>query len=153
MGAMAAAVAQLMDELKAGGFQISQGALQMLRDTFASGRCSEEETRATIRALLPATGEVLCPHSAVGVKVAADHLGATPMITLATAHPAKFPDAVEAAMGMRPALPPRMADLFDRAERVTRVPNDLGALQALIRERTGLLTSFALTRCPTGFAL
>jgi threonine synthase len=59
------------------------------------------------------------------------------MITLATAHPAKFPDAVEAAMGVRPPLPPRMADLFDRDERLARVPNDLAALEALIRERTG----------------
>lgn len=132
-----AAVSQLMAELKAGGFRISQGALEMLRGTFASGRCSEEETTATIRAAFARTGEVLCPHSAVGVKVAEDHLGATPMVTLATAHPAKFPDAVEAAMGSRPALPPRMADLFTRAERVTRVPNDLAALQALIRERIG----------------
>jgi threonine synthase len=49
------------------------------------------------------------------------------MITLATAHPAKFPDAVEGATGVRPGLPPRMADLFDRPERVTRVPNDLAA--------------------------
>ena len=131
-----AAVAALMAELKAGGFHISQGALGMLRDTFASGRCSEDETRATIRAAFAQTGEVLCPHSAVGVKVAEGFLGATPMITLATAHPAKFPDAVEAAMGARPALPPRMADLFDRPERLTRVPNDLGVLQDLIRERT-----------------
>ena len=130
-----AAVTQLMAELKEGGFSISQGALQMLRATFASGRCSEDETRATIRAQYAATAEVLCPHSAVGVKVAEEHLGATPMITLATAHPAKFPDAVESAIGDRPALPARMADLFDRAERVTRVPNDLGALQALVRER------------------
>jgi threonine synthase len=60
---------------------------------------------------------------------------ATPMITLATAHPAKFPDAVEEATGIRPGLPPRMADLFTRDERVTRVPNDLDALEALIRER------------------
>jgi threonine synthase len=59
------------------------------------------------------------------------------MITLATAHPAKFPDAVEAATGLRPPLPARMADLFDRPERVTRVPNDLSALETLIRERTG----------------
>ena len=130
-----AAVAALMDELKSGGFHISQGALQMLRDSFASGRCSEEETRATIKSAYATTGEVLCPHSAVGVKVATDHLGPVPMITLATAHPAKFPDAVQAAMGTRPPLPPRMADLFDRPERVTRVKNDLGALQALIRER------------------
>ena len=57
------------------------------------------------------------------------------MVTLATAHPAKFPDAVEQATGMRPALPERMADLFDRPERMTPVPNDLAALQALIRER------------------
>jgi threonine synthase len=132
-----AAVAQLMAELKGGGFHISQGALETLRATFASGRCSEAETTATIRAAFTDTGEVLCPHSAVGVKVAEDHLGSTPMITLATAHPAKFPDAVEAAMGVRPALPPRMADLFDRPERVTRVGNDLAALQAIIRERTG----------------
>lgn len=129
------AIAHLMDEMKTGGFAISQGALQMLRDTFASGRCSEEETRATIAATLAATGELLCPHSAVGVKVAEETLGQAPMITLATAHPAKFPDAVQAASGIRPALPPRMANLFDRDERVTRVPNDLAALQTLIRER------------------
>ncbi|HBD90908.1 MAG: threonine synthase [Rhodobacteraceae bacterium GWE1_64_9] len=130
-----AAVAALMAEMKAGGFHISQGALEMLRGTFASGRCSEEETVATIRAQYAATGEVLCPHSAVGVKVAEDHLGDSPMITLATAHPAKFPDAVESAMGQRPALPQRMSDLFERAERVTRVPNDLEALETLVRER------------------
>lgn len=129
------AISALMAELKSGGFTISQGAVQMLRDTFASGRCSEEETLATIRAQFAATGEILCPHGAVGVKVAEEHLGAAPMITLATAHPAKFPDAVERAIGARPALPPRMADLFDRPERQTRVPNDLAALQTLIRER------------------
>ena len=132
-----AAVAALMAELKAGGFTISQGALQMLRDTFASGRCGEEETLETIRRAFAETGEVLCPHSAVGVKVAEENLGAAPMITLATAHPAKFPDAVERAMGARPGLPPRMADLFDRPERVTRVANDLAALQSIVRERTG----------------
>ena len=130
-----AAVTALMGEMKAGGFKISQGALEMLRATFASGRCSEEETTATIKTAFDTTGEVLCPHSAVGVKVAGDHLGTIPMITLATAHPAKFPDAVEAAMGVRPALPPRMADLPHRPERVTRAANDLGALQALVRER------------------
>ncbi|MDR7126915.1 threonine synthase [Pseudotabrizicola sp. 4114] len=129
------AVAQLMDELKAGGFHISQGALESLRATFASGRCSEEETTATINREYVRTGEVLCPHSAVGVKVANDYLGSTPMITLATAHPAKFPDAVLDAIGQRPELPARMADLFDRRERLTRVPNDLGRLQSLIRER------------------
>ncbi|TCP62286.1 L-threonine synthase [Rhodovulum bhavnagarense] len=132
-----AAVAQQMDALKSqGGFTISQGALETLRETYGSGRASEDETRATIRALFAATGEVLCPHSAVGVKVAQDQpASAAPMITLATAHPAKFPDAVEAATGIRPALPSRMADLFDRPERVSAVENDLAALKALIEER------------------
>jgi threonine synthase len=132
-----AAVAGLMAELKQGGFHISPNAMGVLSAQFASGRCSEDETVDTIRRTFARTGEMLCPHSAVGVKVAEEHLGTVPMITLATAHPAKFPDAVEAAMGLRPALPPRMADLFDRPERVTRAPDDLAALEALIRERTG----------------
>jgi len=130
------AVAQAMDEMKSkGGFTVSQGALLSLREIFTSGRVSEDETRATIAATLKQSAELLCPHSAVGVKVAESHLGTVPMVTLATAHPAKFPDAVEAATGLRPGLPRRMSDLFDRPERVTRVPNDLSALEALIRER------------------
>ncbi len=127
------AVAQLMQELSSGGFEISQSALQKLREIFSSGRASEDETRATITRVLEESGELLCPHSAVGVKVAEEHLGATPMITLATAHPAKFPDAVEAASGQRPPLPSRMSDLYERSERVERVPNDLRALQGYIR--------------------
>ena len=58
-----------------------------------------------------------------------------PMVTLATAHPAKFPDAVERAIGHRPGLPPHMADLFDLPERLTRVENDVDALKSLILER------------------
>jgi len=131
-----AVVAAQMDELKdKGAFTISQGAIDFLRDQFDSGRASEDETLAQIKAEISRSGELLCPHSAVGVKVADEHQGATPMITLATAHPAKFPDAVEQASGIRPALPDRMADLFDRPERVTRVANDLDALETLIRER------------------
>ncbi|WP_372885338.1 threonine synthase [Shimia sp.] len=129
------AVAQLMDELKSGAFAISQGAMETLRDHFDSGRASEEETSATIAGAFARTGEVLCPHSAVGVKVADEHLGASPMITLATAHPAKFPDAVEAATGARPGLPPHMADMMEKPERVTRVPNDLEHLKTLIKQR------------------
>ena len=131
-----AAVAAVMDEMKTGGFHISQGAISHLREAFVSGRASEDETRMTIAHTQDTTGELLCPHSAVGVKVAGEHLGATPMITLATAHPAKFPDAVQAATGIRPPLPPRLADLFERPERLTRLPNDLAALQAHILERT-----------------
>ncbi|MCB1333290.1 MAG: threonine synthase [Roseivivax sp.] len=132
-----AAVAQLMDELKSGGgFRVSQGALQALREHFDSGRVSEAETLDAIARTHRTTAELLCPHSAVGVQVAeAARRPETPMITLATAHPAKFPDAVERASGIRPPLPPRMADLYERAERVTRVANDLGALTSLIMER------------------
>jgi len=135
-GRDAAAVTQLMEELKAqGGFAVSQGALQALREVYASGRVSEDGTRAAIRDTLAASGELLCPHSAVGVRVAEAHLSDRPMVTLATAHPAKFPDAVEQAAGIRPALPPHMEGIMTKPERVTRVPNDLAALEALVRER------------------
>ncbi|HMQ42297.1 MAG TPA: threonine synthase, partial [Paracoccus sp. (in: a-proteobacteria)] len=135
-GSDAGAIRQIMDELKAGGFTISQGALQALHEDFTSGRASEAETLDMIRLIRDETGEILCPHSAVGVKVAREHLRAgTPMITLATAHPAKFPDAVEQAVGLRPALPPHMAGLFDRPERQTRIENDVDALKSLILER------------------
>lgn len=131
-----AVITQQMADLKEKGvFSISQGAFDWLKEQFVSGRASEEETLSTIRAQRTASGELLCPHSAVGVKVATEHLSDVPMITLATAHPAKFPDAVEQASGTRPGLPQRMADLFEREERVTRVANDLNALTALIRER------------------
>ncbi len=85
------------------------------------------------------TGMFVDPHTATGT-AAARLLGgppgpAGPMITLATAHPAKFPDAVENATGVRPALPNRMADLYDRSERVTQVENGLAAVENLIRGR------------------
>src|SRR6056297_251452 len=131
-----AAVAQLMDGLKAGGFHVSQGAMQVLRDHYDSGRVSEDQTLAMITQAQDHMGELLCPHSAIGVAVAeAQRDRATPMVTLATAHPAKFPDAVQKATGLRPPLPERMADLFDRTERVTRLANDLDTLETHIKDR------------------
>lgn len=133
------AVAQLMAELGQGGFDVSQGAAQVLSEHYASGRASEEETSKLITDTLANSAELLCPHSAIGVKVAEElREPTTPMVTLATAHPAKFPDAVEAATGIRPPLPARMADLFERPERLTRVPNDLDALKTQIK---GLIAS------------
>ena len=124
----------LMDDLAQGGFDVGDDVLRTLQDTYKSGRVSEEETSATIKEFYNNTGELLCPHSAIGVRVAqALRDRATPMITLATAHPAKFPDAVEAATGIRPPLPDHMADLFDRDERVTRISNDLEALKDIIK--------------------
>lgn len=133
----AAAVRALMDELQtSGGFTISQGALQHLREIYDSGRVSEAETLSTIARVRAETGQVVCPHTAVGIKVADEKR--TPdiaMVTLSTAHPAKFPDAVEQAIGLRPPLPPHMARLFDLPERVTRVENDAEAIKSLILER------------------
>jgi len=129
------AVGALMEELRTrGGYVLSQGALGRLREEFDSARASEDETRAAMRAVRAETGRVICPHTAVGVHAARARRGdpAVPMVVLGTAHPAKFPDAVEAACGVRPALPPHMADLYDRPERVRRVANDLAAIEAVI---------------------
>lgn len=132
-----AAISQLMEELAGGAFTLSQGALERLRLEFDSGDCSEDETRAAIATLHRMTGEVVCPHTAVGVKVAAEKriAGQVPMVILSTAHAAKFPDAVEAACGVRPALPARFQDMMDKPERVTPVANDLAALKAIVLER------------------
>jgi len=133
------AVVQQMAELADGGFDVSQGAMEVLQDHYQSGRASELETMQTITHTLETTGELLCPHSAIGVKVAEEQRDpVTPMITLATAHPAKFPDAVEQATGIRPDLPPRMGDLFQRPERVTRIANDLDTLKSHIRKELSL---------------
>jgi threonine synthase len=135
------AVAALMGELgAAGGFELSQGALARLRAEFDSARASEEETGAAIAAAWAATGELVCPHTAVGLHAARVRRGdpRVPMVVLATAHPAKFPDAVEAASGVRPGLPGWIADLMTRPERVTRVANDAEAIKdAIGRETVG----------------
>ncbi|MEM1161464.1 MAG: threonine synthase [Pseudomonadota bacterium] len=131
------AVAQLMAELNdAARFTLSQGALEKLREGFGSGRAGKDEAMAEIRHWFDSAGMVLDPHTAIGIAAARDVRGdpATPMICLATAHAAKFPDAVEDACGIRPALPQRMGDLYDREERLTRLPNDLAALEEHIRK-------------------
>lgn len=137
-GRHAAGTRRLMAALaQSGGFAIPEKTLANLRRVFASGHASEEETRATIARIRATTGRLICPHTAVGVKVAEENAASGVMVTLATAHPAKFPEAVEEASGERPALPARFADLGARPERLTQVENDLDALKALILERTG----------------
>jgi threonine synthase len=130
------AVAALMEELASGGFRLPQGALARLRAEFDSACATEEETEAAMARAYAEYGAVVCPHTAVGLHAARARRGdpRAPMVTLATAHAAKFPDAVERATGVRPRLPARMADLFDRSERVARVPNDAGAIKDLIRQ-------------------
>jgi threonine synthase len=109
--------------------------LATVTEVFDGAAFSDEETRAEIRRTYDETGVILDPHTAVGVaaarKVRRDP--EVPMVCLATAHPAKFPDAVEQAIGIRPELPAHLADLFDRAERFEALPNDLAAVEAHVR--------------------
>ena len=100
----------------------------------AKMRASSTSSQVTKSAIHARTGLMICPHTAVGVRAAQSRRGdpRTPMVALATAHPAKFPDAVEAACGVRPALPERMADLMERPERVISAPNALEAIEAAI---------------------
>ncbi len=97
---------------------------------FSAARLDDLETIAVIRQTYAATGMLLDPHSAVGVGAATQMRSQLdgPVVTLATAHPAKFPDAVEQATGVRPSLPAHLADLMERDERFTVLPNDLAAV-------------------------
>ena len=108
-----------------------------VRALFDAGRLDDPGTLQAIADVSRHFGETLDPHTAVGYAVAQQHRRdpKVPMIVLATAHPAKFPDAVQKATGVRPPLPPRIDDLLDRTERADRLPNDADALKALIDER------------------
>jgi len=115
-------------------FSLSSSSLAEIRALFAAGRADEDETAATIRTALRETSRLVDPHTAVGLAVAEKETRdpAVPMIVLGTAHPAKFPDAVEAACGVRPALPEWLADLPSRPERATPMPADQGAIERFI---------------------
>jgi threonine synthase len=105
-----------------------------LAPLFRAARADDTDTLATMGRVYRDTGLLVDPHTAVGIAAgrrAADVAGA-PVVTLATAHPAKFPDAVRQATGVHPALPAHLADLLERPERTQRVANDLGAVQALV---------------------
>jgi len=135
-----AQVAALVERFRRTGEAVLEpAALEALRQVFAGRRLDDRETLAEMTRLYRETGEMIDPHSAIGIATAR-HLAAgspRPVIALGTAHPAKFPDAVERACGVRPALPPRLADLYQREERCLRLPNDLRQVQAAIRDRLG----------------
>jgi threonine synthase len=108
------------------------------RSVFHGFRLDDAGTQAEIRRLYETNGYLADPHTAIGV--AAAHALPAPQavatVAEATAHPAKFPDAIEQAIGWRPPLPPRMADLYDRTERFLVLPNELSAVQAGVRALT-----------------
>jgi len=109
-------------------------AMAEVRELFAGGRLTDDETLAVIADVHRHHGLLVDPHTAVGIGVArqGNIPGDGPVVCLATAHPAKFPDAVERATGVRPGLPDHLADLFERPEQWEALPNDVGAVRAHI---------------------
>lgn len=130
------AIGGLMQQLKTeGGFTLRADVHAKLTQHFTAHCVSDEQTLATIRQVYEETGEIVDPHTAVGIAaaVACRKQGdSTPIITLATAHPAKFPDAVKQAIGIVPPVPARLGSLFGKAERFTVLPAEADAVKKYI---------------------
>lgn len=136
-GRDAAAVRRWMAGLKqSGGFRIEASAMAAIREDFDAGRATMDETAAAIRETLARSGYLLDPHTATGVHVSRDADARSPMVVLATAHPAKFPAAVESACGVAPRLPGWLADLMERREKFTLLSSDLAAVEDHIGRRS-----------------
>jgi threonine synthase len=109
---------------------------EFITGTFRAARCDDAATLAEIGRVYRTSGILVDPHTATGTYAASRLGGATPdvpVVTLATAHPAKFPDAVERATGIRPELPAHLADLLDRPERTQTIANDLATVEKFVR--------------------
>ncbi len=134
-GRDAAVVRRLMDQLKQSGrFVLPDATLAAIREAFDAGRADETETAAEIRAAWREAGELVDPHTAVALSVAERDSSDTnvPNIVLSTAHPAKFPDAVEAACGTRPQLPAWLDGLMTRGEQVKIMANDQNEVERFV---------------------
>jgi len=130
-----AAVRALMASLdQSKTFTIKANALAAIRGMFSAARADEQETAATIRTLKREADYIADPHTAVAIAVAEKeaHDPSVPMVVLSTAHPAKFPDAVEKACGVRPALPDWLGGLNEKPERQTRLPANQAAVEKFI---------------------
>ena len=132
----AGAIRALMAALaQSGEFAIAPDALKAIRTSFDAFTTNEDECAGEMTRVYRDSGYILDPHSAVGVSAARRALAQrpdTPMIVLGTAHPAKFPQAVEKAIGARPALPDHLSDLMRREERFVVLPNDQSAVAHFI---------------------
>lgn len=137
------AVRRMMDQLaQSGSFSIEKAPLEAMRSVFAAGRCNEHETAATIAQTWNEAGYLLDPHTAIGVHVAKDHDdGSVPMVVLGTAHPAKFPDAVEKASGIRPELPENLKDMMIAEERQQVLAADQGVVERFIEDHARAVTA------------
>jgi threonine synthase len=134
-GLVREAMAQFRDE---GRLDLGPELLGRASEIFDAHRIDDDAVRRVIAATYERTGVLVDPHTAVGLGAAALHEAeaGVPMVCLATADPAKFPDAVEAAVGFRPGLPEHLADLFEREERSTTLPNDLAQVEAFVASST-----------------
>jgi threonine synthase len=141
------AVRRLMASLnQSRAFLIDAEPLARIRAEFGALAVDEPAVAAEMAETHRTTGYTLDPHTAVGTRAGrallAENPG-TPVVALATAHPAKFPDAVERATGRRPVLPPHMANLMERPERFTVVPNEQAAIERFMRERARVVRGAA----------
>jgi threonine synthase len=119
-----------------GAIDLPPKALAQIRQLFVGVGVSEADTSRAIVSTLNETGELVDPHTAVALAAAYRRRfaqGSAPLVALSTAHPAKFPEAVKAAAGIEPTLPPGARGLADKPERIDRLPADVGAVQAYIR--------------------
>jgi threonine synthase len=122
-----------------GRMPVAEPVWHRARGVFHGFRLDDPGTEVEMRRLHQTCGYLADPHTAIGIAAARAlpcH-GGVPVVAMATAHPAKFPDAVQRATGIHPALPPRMADLFEREEHFTVLPNDLQAVEAMVRALAG----------------
>ncbi len=134
------AVRALIESLeRSGGFTVAADVLEQARGQFSARRVDDARALDCMARAWRDGGKLIDPHSAAGLAAAEDSAAdrsvkarLAPMICLATAHPAKFPDAVERATGIRPELPAALADLKRRAERVTQLPNDLAVVKEFV---------------------
>ncbi|NBQ39625.1 MAG: hypothetical protein EBU34_07540 [Alphaproteobacteria bacterium] len=132
-----AAIRSLMAQLnQSKSFTIAPEALDLLRRDFSGIAAKEAAVDAEMKSVWNNSSYLLDPHTAIGVVAGREELAKdknTPMVVLGTAHPAKFPDAVEHATGIRPALPPHLSDLLERTEHFTRLANDQKTVEDFIK--------------------
>jgi len=139
MGRDSESLGSLMRDIKNNGrFALDTEQMHKAREQFSAHRCDDEQTLKIMRRCYEETGIIIDPHTAVGLHgaLATKDDPSIPIVNLACAHPAKFPDAVEKAIGIRPSLPDHMAGLLDKPEYLTPMPNDLKKIEDYVQSKT-----------------